>query len=475
MVKGSSGENKIGAFEIILILILLYLGISMIFPSLGVTLSDEATVINTLFFYIYKFTLFLFPFVAIFILGKYAHMIWLHYRRADFISGIDFVLLEIIPPREVDRSPQAMELFLTNALYFWSNKGGKEVYIQGAVWFWFSLEIVSIDGQVHFFIRTPTRSRHIIETQMYSQYPQAQVKEVEDYTLAVDRITPDSNWRLWGCEFNYMQPDVFPLRTYIDFGLDKNPKEELKVDPIVPVLELFGSLKKGEQMWLQFVVRASKKEYKTEGTWFGTHNWVEEGKIQIKKLLAEYTRVHPPGPDGVSAKELRPPTFLDGVVKAASNKMLKIAFDTGIRACYVAKKDVFNPNRKHYLRLIFRQYAAPSQNELNRVNSTQADAFATGWFTSWFNVGPETVMVLCDRFLNAYREREFYYPPLRHSIVFPWPISPFIIRNYLHSHINVLGIEEIATLWHFPGRMLRVPTLERIESKEASPPPNLPM
>jgi hypothetical protein len=78
-----------------------------------------------------------------------------------------------------------MELFISNALYHFSHKGGMEEYWQGAVWFWFSLEIVSLEGQVHFYIRTPTRIKDLIETQMYAQYPQAQVKVVEDYTLAV--------------------------------------------------------------------------------------------------------------------------------------------------------------------------------------------------------------------------------------------------------------------------------------------------
>src|SRR3989338_3801577 len=85
--------------------------------------------------------------------------LWRYGVLHDFIAGIDFVMLEIIPPRDVLRSPKAMELFITNALYHFSYKGGREEYWQGAVWFWFSLEIVSIEGQVHFYIRTPTRVR----------------------------------------------------------------------------------------------------------------------------------------------------------------------------------------------------------------------------------------------------------------------------------------------------------------------------
>src|SRR3989344_2745052 len=209
---------------------------------------------------------------GVIVLGRIAWIFWVHYIQQDFISGIDFVLLEIIPPRDVDRSPRAMELFITNALYQWSMKGGKEEYWQGAVWFWFSLEITSIDGQVHFYIRTPTRVRGLIETQMYAQYPQSQVKEAEDYTLAVPEISPDSAWNGWGCEFRLTRPEAYPIKTYVDFGLDKDPDEELKVDPISSVVEFFGSLQKGEQAWVQIVVTPTKKTWHTKGTWFGRHD-----------------------------------------------------------------------------------------------------------------------------------------------------------------------------------------------------------
>src|SRR3989338_1527590 len=143
----------------------------------------------------------LFALIGTIFLGWVTWKLWVHYVQQDFISGIDYVLLEIVPPRDVVRSPKAMELFISNALYHFSYKGGKEEYWQGAVWFWFSLEIVSIDGQVHFYIRTPTRIRGLIETPMYAQYPPAPVKAVEDYTLAVDEISPESSWNGWGFEF----------------------------------------------------------------------------------------------------------------------------------------------------------------------------------------------------------------------------------------------------------------------------------
>lgn len=413
----------------------------------------------------------LIPLGAVIVLGRMAWVFWVHYIRADFISGIDYVLLEIIPPREVLRSPKAMELFFTNALYHYSNKGGKEEYWQGAVWFWYSLEIASIDGQVHFYIRTPTRVRSMIETQMYAQYPQAQVREVADYTRAVDEISEQSAWMGWGCEFKLAKPEAYPLRTYADYGLDKDPKEEFKVDPLSPVVELFGSLQKGEQMWMQIIVTPSKKQFKNHGTG-GYHDWVEESKYEQMRLLKPYTNVRDNG-----SIEIRAPGFLENVAKAMSLKTTKLGFDTGIRVMYVAKKEVYNMSNRRNLRLIFRQYANPDSNSLERHNSTQADALGS----SILSLSPKKVMILASRMLVEFQERNFVHDPMKVKLfnehAFPGPIM-FIIRKfflpYFHSVMYVLNVEELATLWHFPGQILKVPTLERIESKEASPPTNLP-
>lgn len=423
--------------------------------------------------------------VGVIILGRIAWKLWLHYIQQDFISGIDFVLLEIIPPREVLRNPRAMELFITNALYQFSFKGGKEEFWQGAVWFWFSLEIVSLEGQVHFYIRTPSRVKGLIETQMYAQYPQSQVKVVEDYTLAIDEISPKSAWNGWACEFKLFKPEAYPIKTYVDYGLDKDPKEEYKVDPISPIIELFGSLQKGEQAWLQIVITPADKTkiYRTKGTWFGKHGWVEESKLEIKKLLLPYTseREDQTGEKILKAAriEVRVPSFLDRAVKAMSAKTSKIGFETGIRLMYIAKKEAFNMNTRRNIRLIFRQYSAPDVNELWRCNSAQAD-FYSGVLTA----SPELIMMLADRMLHEYRERSFFHLSLRHHIFsmehWNWPFPGFftfggIIKAYAHPHTFVLNTEELASLWHFPGQILKVPTLERIESKEASPPTNLPM
>ena len=432
-------------------------------------------IVDTIIFTLYKFILtVVFPLLGVFILGRITWKLWIHYIQQDFISGIEYVVLEIVPPREVLRSPKAMELFFTNALYHQSGKGGQEEYWQGAVHFWFSLEIASIDGQVHFYVRVPTRIKSLVETQMYAQYPQAQVKVVEDYTLAIDEISEKSKWMAWGCEFKLEKPSAFPIRTYVDFGLDKDPKEEFKVDPISPLIEFFGSIEKGEQAWLQIVITPSH----IYSTW-KKYDWTAGSKEELKKLLRPFTSTRQSADEPAHyGTEVRVPDSLKKVVEAVNNKTTKLGFDTGIRVMYVAKKEVYTVNRRKDIRLIFRQYANPDSNQFGRHNSTQGDALNS----PIMGLSKKSVMVLANRMLHEYQERGgFFYHMMRHRLFnehnFPWAVNllvkPFFLP-YFHSTTFVLNTEELATLWHFPGQMLKVPTLTRIESKEAAPPPNLP-
>ena len=177
--------------------------------------------------------------------------LWHHYRQERFIMGIKWVLLEILVPRDVIKSPRAMELIFTNAFYQKSNKGFWEVYIQGAPWFWFSLELVSIDGKVHFYIRTPTRMRGSVETQVYAQYPQA-----KDYAMDVSQFRKNGDWYMWGCEYTKLLHDSRPIKTYKDLDdMETGIKEEFKIDPITPTIEFLGSLPRGQQVWTQIVIR----------------------------------------------------------------------------------------------------------------------------------------------------------------------------------------------------------------------------
>jgi hypothetical protein len=403
-----------------------------------------------------------------------AFELWHHFVTERFILGMRWTVFEVQVPRDVEKTPMAMELIFSNAFYHASAKGIWETWIQGAPHFWFSLEIAGIDGNVHFFVRTPSRIRDLVETQIYAQYPQSKVREVEDYTLFVPYDAPGKDWYVWGCEFALEKHDAYPIRTYKDYGLDKpSDKEQQKIDPLTPTIEYLGSLKKGQQIWLQHVIRPSKKTYHTHGTRFGHHGWVEEANNQIDVESAPFRRYleYMPG----DKEQLRPvvalPAAVENRVRKMAEKTQKLGFDVGIRVVVVCDaklctQEEFDGLRRS-VRLLFRQFNNPDGNSLLRINATQFDA-------PWADPAGIALWKMKNRMLNWFRLRVFFHPPLWYSFNYPKFISMFFIPSG-RPQIFVLNVEELATLFHFPGQVSQAPSFRRIDSRVAKPPANLPI
>src|SRR5712671_3326045 len=77
---------------------------------------------------------------------------WVIYVRTLFFSQQSYVLIEIKLPKEIFKSTKAMEFCIANMYQTGLEGNWYEKYWKGMTRSWFSLEIVSIDGGVHFFI-----------------------------------------------------------------------------------------------------------------------------------------------------------------------------------------------------------------------------------------------------------------------------------------------------------------------------------
>jgi hypothetical protein len=403
-------------------------------------------------------------------LALLAFRFWHIYRQDRFILGIKWVLLEIQVPRDVVKTPAAMELVFSNALYHKSIKGFWEEYMIGAPWLWFSLEIVSIDGRVRFFIRTPSRIRDLVETQIYGQFPQAKVVESHDYVFDIPQYSKDGDWYMWGAEFTKKKDDVRPFKTYKQIDeMKSGTKEEFKIDPLTPTVEFLGSISKGQQVWIQIVVRQSIKKFKlNSGKKVDFDAYAEE---YMKEILKPYTKVGKgSGLEGSDSFEIRAPSFIEPVIKQMMISLQQIHFDCGIRLVTLSDKrliteDQFNSLRRSS-RLLFRQFAQPYSNEIHRINATQFDA-------PWSDPTGLALTKIKRRMLNFYRGRTFFHAPIQYSYKFPAIISLFFPSG--SPQIFVVSNEELASIFHFPGMVSETPSFKRIESKIAKPPSNLPI
>lgn len=381
-------------------------------------------------------------FIVPLILGYVFVLTWIKYTRAKFLSSQEYILLEFRLPKEITKSPIAMEVFL-GALAQTSGEGNWfDVYIKGGMRAWFSLELVSIEGQVHFFVWTRKNLKKIIETQLYSQYPDVEITEVEDYTQDV-MFDPAKN-DMWGCYFIKARESFYPIKTYIDYGLDKDPKEELKIDPITPMIELLGSLGEGEQMWIQIIVRAHKKEIKKPGTWFEMVDWSYFAKEEVKKKMKRDKG------DGELGDKLTKSE--KSAVDAVEKSISKTPFDTGIRALYIANNDKFNKGNIGGLTGAWRQYGAIDLNGFKPDKTTSFDY-------PWQDIFGKKLIKKKEHIIKSYKKRGFFKPSYSSDSA----AKPF-----------VMNAEELATIYHFPGKVAKTPTFTRINSKKADAPANLP-
>jgi hypothetical protein len=220
--------------------------------------------------------------VLVLVMVAFALAFWklrARYLKAKFLTEKnEWTLLEIIIPNEIAKSPEAMEIFFINAVWYDKGAGGNfyKEFIKGETRMIFSFEIVSIGGVVHFFIHTPTHVKDLIQSQLYAQFPQIEISEVPDYTDRLPfHLRDANNMGMFAWEYKFEKPDAYPIRTYRDWGTDKSFEldAEQQIDPLGAMIEKLASIDPWEELWLQYVVRIEKDD-----------GWRDEGEKLIKLL-----------------------------------------------------------------------------------------------------------------------------------------------------------------------------------------------
>lgn len=431
-------------FEDVIIYSPLWLS-AIIIPALAVIffsplLSQQyLDLFANVFSWIAMSSFFWFPFFLIYAFWK----TWTLYIRSRYLYSLGWVLLEIKLPQEITKSPLAMETFLMH-LY----QTGKETtfidkYLKGQLRAHFSLEIVSIEGQVKFFIYTQKGFRKLIEAGLYAQYHTIEIHEAPDYTKSFN-FNPNEN-DLYVIDYKLKNADPYPIKTYIDYSLEKESvDEENKVDPINTIIEFMGSIGPNQQAWLQLIIRAHKKNRRKPGTWFDeTDTWKDEAKAEIEKIRKEaVTKDDTKFPNPTKGQQER--------IAALERSISKYPFDVGVRSIYLGKKDFFNGANISGLRALLRAYSAPHLNEFSPTN--WVDGFDYPW-QDYNNIRQNKEK---RDGLEAFKRRSFFYKPAIGKPV-------------------ILNVEELASIFHLPGQVSQTPNLSRIPSKRSQAPSNLPI
>ena len=411
-----------------------------------------------------------------------------------YVSEQKSCLIEIRLPKEITKSPAAMEIFFT----YFAQRGADnfgEAFVDGKTRPWFSCEIVSTGGAVRFFIWiSESKFRNIIETQLYAQYPNLEIFEAEDYTK--DFYFDPENYPMVGGQYSLSKPDPFPIKTYIDYGLglSEDQKEEYKIDPITSVIEYMGSLKAGENAWMQILVRKHEPEIWKHGlltsdvnpkkanflqkiiiNLFGSSKDLKgEIKEQVEKIRKEAI---PEGDEQTTFKFPNPTKGQIEVISALERSATKTPFDCMIRTVYIAKKDSFVPINVSGLIGGLKQYGSSNLNGF-KPTYTEVEEWEKdlGRFIPFFqkHMDEKTEQRKRDT-LYSYKLRSYFEGPYKYY----GRVKPtFQLWGYDKGENKpfVLTTEELATIFHFPSGMVsQTPTLQRVPSKKSEAPSNLPI
>ena len=383
------------------------------------------------------------------ILLRFLISTWITYKRREWLKKTGSILLEIKIPKNTDKSPAAMEMVIEG---IWEDVIGSltNAYFEGEVRDVFSLEIVSLGGEVKFFIWSFPKWKSIIESRIYTHYPGAEVVEVEDYAVKV--IFNPETMNLWGITTRLVKPDAYPIKTYIDFGLDKTGKEQEEiVDPLAPVLEYLGTLKPGENAWIQILIQGHRKEGFQDVRLFSKPDWREGIKKEIKKIIEEEPVIKPE--KGKPASLFNITETQSETIKAIERNSAKLAFDSMLRVVYVAPKEIYVRTRGVGIIGSMRQFGSKT------LNGIRPHRFIPGIVYPWDDFLDIRRRYKQRTLLEAYKRRSVFNVPYRHVFGKPY----------------VLTTEELATLFHFPGSTATTPTLTRVPSKKAEAPSNLPV
>lgn len=430
--------------------------------------------------------------IALIILGVYIVSILLELLSQKLAKQRQFVkkfkVLEVRVSKENETGPIVAEQIYSsihgiyNKLNFWQK-------LLGATQDRISFEIANSGSHIKFYIAFPAKYKNFIEGQIYAQYPDVEILEVEDYsklkpievsqgkagenseeglvpvncleaikTSKKDFKTLDIYNNIYGAELNLSDPDIYPIKRYVQFE-DKITRTA--VDPIAGITATLAKLNDvDEQVWIQIVVRPLPDRWRVlftkcvkivnKGIWaniekfqktytsvFCTRNrlirviffpvyfllWLQGLKAGTSASFKSREASESEMEDLTSKSHER-----ESSATAAMDKVNKLLYEGNIRIIYIQKNR--DPEAaKIKLREIagsFKQFNVP------QINGFQLEDYING-----------------KDALEMYNSRFMQYP--------------FIVN-----------VEELATMYHLPNMSVSTPNIYWVRSRKLEPPVDVP-
>lgn len=318
-----------------------------------------------------------------------------------------------------------------------------------------SFEMAHFERQINFYIWFPRHFRNLVEGQIYAQYPDAEIEEVEDYAMqAGDRKLAVSG------ALSFTDPDIFPIKRYSQF------EDKLTRVAVDPMAALTGALSKlsypGDQAWISIVAQPLTDHWRV--VFLKCIRILGKGILgNIEKLQKMYARAYctrktwpkivffpiyiffwiqgiTSGMKGLAMATSGGGGDVDESVgarhegetglTAAADKVTRLLFEVTIRMTYLCStKDIEEGIMKvREIAGAFKQFNIPHLN---------------GFKLGKISVGKEMFEQYQKRFMSS---------------------TGLLLNN-----------EELATIYHMPSFTVQTPNIAWVRSRKLEPPSDLPI
>ncbi|MBI2062955.1 MAG: DUF87 domain-containing protein [Candidatus Yanofskybacteria bacterium] len=295
---------------------------------------------------------------------------------------------------------------------------GWNKFIYGEPYVSLEMAVHHTGEETHFYIAVPKSNEDIIEKQIYSLYPTAEVSKAKDYNI----FNPQGATA--GAYLSYNADSILPIRTY----------QKLESDPMGGILTAMSKLQAdGEGAAMQVLIRPSHADAKKSFA-VKVSREMQSG-YQFNEALKR--AIHPPKPktqDPNKSPEQEKPRIVtpadEEIIKAIGGKASKQNFDVNVRLVTSASSEIRAQQILQDFEGSFVQFSLPDVNGLkaNRLTGRALDKLT-------YN---------------------------------------FSFRLFDNKQSIMMSTEEIASFYHLPIATTAAPKVKFLKAKLAEPPPNLP-
>ncbi len=303
-----------------------------------------------------------------------------------------------------------------------------------------AFEISGRPDGIFFYSWVPAELRSFVQGQIYAQYPNAEIKNVDDYASAeqLEGQVSRSDLHTASAILRLSKEDYFPILTFPDF----------EVDPLAGITGALAEVGPDEQVWVQLLIRPVGDVWQEAG-----HAYVEEvrsgasgGGINPADIAGDIFKelgnivVHmgrsffhpdlePYGTEDYGSGSVRLSSGQELMLESIERKLSRLGFESAVRVVAVGPTAVDARSRLRAAVASFRQFSSTQLNSFE-ASEIEEDNLAA---------------------LLKYRHRTF---PAQSSI---------------------LTTEELASVFHLPNVSVETPAISWSTYRKSEPPLNLPV